>query len=696
MEDIEVGTATIGPKRTIVAGSYVTLRYVYTAAHPVDDSGCVKICFRFAGDFGVPQFIDPKAPNYCAISTTGDCRIEPRWDPKGNTRPWGRSIYLKVMGGYLDRGEKIIVVFGDTSGGSPGWRVQTFCEDTFEFRTLVDPIATFRFKETDHSPTIRIVPGKATRALVIAPSLVVAGEPFDYHLKLEDAFGNPTARPRRLRHRGNETPGVTTVAARDAKTGLAAVSNPIEVVESAPALRPYWADFHAQSEETVGTNSIDDFFTFLRDSALMDIGGHQGNDFQVTDAFWRKINATTRRFNRRGAFVAFPGYEWSGNTPLGGDRNVYFRKEGGQITHSCRDLLPEDTAAPPDSRTAAELFRNLDGPDPFVFAHVGGRYADMAMHDDAIEIAVEIHSSWGTFEWLVEDALERGYRGGVCANSDDHKGRPGASYPGARHFGSFGGYTCVLAERLDRDAVHAALRARRFYATTGCRSLLDVRLNTADGRSFLMGEVVEGVEPPLKLCVRYAGTAPVEAVDVRNGLETVRTVRPYGKADLGRRVKVVWSGAEVKGRARMACWDGGLRVRGNRIESFEPVNFWNPLSPVRQVRANRLEWQSVTTGGVSGVILTLAKPTAGTIELTTAQRNVRVPVARLGLRPRTWPCGGLRKQIQAYRLPDAREAEPVDIDVPIRDLRPGDNPLYVRVTQEDGHMAWSSPIYVAR
>jgi hypothetical protein len=28
-------------------------------------------------------------------------------------------------------------------------------------------------------------------------------------------------------------------------------------------------------------------------------------------------------------------------------------------------------------------------------------------------------------------------------------------------------------------------------------------------------------------------------------------------------------------------------------------------------------------------------------------------------------------------------------------LRPGvDNPLYVRLTQEDGHQAWSSPIYV--
>jgi len=51
------------------------------------------------------------------------------------------------MSGYLNKGGKIIVVFGDRSGSSPGWQMQTFCEDTFEFKILVDPIATYQFKE---------------------------------------------------------------------------------------------------------------------------------------------------------------------------------------------------------------------------------------------------------------------------------------------------------------------------------------------------------------------------------------------------------------------------------------------------------------------------------------------------------------------------------------------------------------------
>jgi len=89
---------------------------------------------------------------------------------------------------------------------------------------------------------------------------------------------------------------------------------------------------------------------------------------------------------------------------------------------------------------------NFNGEDrerplPFVFAHVGGRYADLSMHDEQIEVAVEVHSALGTFEWIVEDALRRGYHIGIVANSDGHTCRPGSSHPGAGKFGSLGGLT---------------------------------------------------------------------------------------------------------------------------------------------------------------------------------------------------------------------------------------------------------------
>jgi hypothetical protein len=363
------------------------------------------------------------------------------------------------------------------------------------------------------------------------------------------------------------------------------------VLAAEPLLRGYWADLHGQSEETIGSNSIDDYYTFARDMALLDLAAHQGNDFQVTDSFWKTVNERAEAYNEAGRFVTYPGYEWSGNTPLGGDRNVYFAGEGGAIVHSCTDLLPGKRSAYETAPTAARLFEALarpkEGPQPFAFAHVGGRYADLSMHDPDIELAVEVHSAWGTFEWLVEDALQRGYRIGICANSDGHKGRPGASYPGASKFGSYGGLTCVLAPRLDRKRVLSALQARHFYATTGHRCLLDVRLELGDSPWAMMGDVVPVTGDALQLRVRVAGTAPIERVEVRNGLKVVRTVRPYAEPDLGRRVKVVWSGAEVRGRARASTWDGHLSVRDNAILDVKPVNFWNP-DQQPEIQENRI------------------------------------------------------------------------------------------------------------
>jgi hypothetical protein len=697
MQRLDLGTAAIDPPGPVEAGSFTTVRFTYTAGHPIDDTGFLKIAFRFAGDFGTPQFACPSLPYFCSVRTTGGCRIESRWDPKGHTRPWGLSLHLKVMGGFLDRGQRIVVTFGDRSGGSPGWRMQTFCEESFEFKTLVDPIATYEFKELPRSPSLRIVPGAPARAVCIAPSSVRVGTPFTYHLKLEDRWGNPVRPPAAASHPGVDRPGVFRLTVADPATGLAAESNPV-LAESEPArVRACWADLHGQSEETIGTNTIEDYFRFARDAALLDACAHQGNDFQITDAFWNTIDRVSRRFYAPGRFVTFPGYEWSGNTPLGGDRNVYFSSEGGRISRSCTDLLPGKSSVHLDSPNAARLFQTLRSrPDPraFVFAHVGGRYADMSIHDPEIELAVEVHSAWGTFEWLVEDALARGYRVGICANSDDHKGRPGASHPGAGRFGAYGGLTCILAETLDRPHVEEALRFRRFYATTGHRCLLEATVVTPDGRTATMGEVAAaGAGAPL-LRVRYAGTGPVERIEVRNGLKTIHVARPYGARDAGRRIKILWSGAEVRGRARMTVWDGSLRVTGNRIVETVPINFRNPERPLTPHGRNGLAWSSVTTGGAVGVILTLAEPRDGEIRLETTQRSLRMAVRSARVAARTWDCGGLRKKIEISRLPDRPAPPDFAFELPLAELGPGDNPVYVCAVQEDGHLAWSSPIYL--
>ena len=251
-----------------------------------------------------------------------------------------------------------------------------------------------------------------------------------------------------------------------------------------------------------------------------------------------------------------------------------------------------------------------------VIPHVGGRFADLSRHDPGLEWAVEVHSAWGTFEWMLADAFARGHRLAMVANSDGHKGRPGASYPGAGNFGSYGGLTCVLAETLTRESVWEAYRARRVYATTGARIYLDVE--TEDGVP--MGGLLpvrSGSAPEFR--IRVAGTAPIERVEVRNGMQVVKCFRPYSAADLSNRIKLLWEGAEVRGRGRQVDWKGSLTLSGNRIEGVTALNFHNPDLPCRQAGPTRLDWESITTGGVAGLILELAGPEAGQLRVDTRQ-----------------------------------------------------------------------------
>ena len=112
---------------------------------------------------------------------------------------------------------------------------------------------------------------------------------------------------------------------------------------------------HGQSKETIGTNSAEDYFDFARNKSFLDICGHQGNDFQITDDFWKELNILTKKFNEDGRFLALPGYEWSGNTAVGGDHNVWYIKEGRPIYRSSRAQIYDNKGKENDAHTSKEL-----------------------------------------------------------------------------------------------------------------------------------------------------------------------------------------------------------------------------------------------------------------------------------------------------------------------------------------------------
>jgi hypothetical protein len=256
--------------------------------------------------------------------------------------------------------------------------------------------------------------------------------------------------------------------------------------------------------------------------------------------------------------------------------------------------------------------------------------------------------------------------------------------------------TCVLAKRLDRESVWEAYRERRVYGTTGARIVLDMK--TDDGMR--MGSVIEsdaaGDVPTFEVDVH--GTAPIERIEFRNGIEVIGVQRPYGSDDLGDRVKLLWQGATVRGRGRQVTWDGRVAVPRNQITDFEPINFHNIEKSCRRIGKNELAWESITTGGVAGVITTLAHPHRGRMTIETPHGRFHVDLARLGPRGRRWNLGGLAQRLSVLRLPSCGGPRGMSFSFRPRpdQLHPGDNPLYVHVVQEDGQMAWSSPIYLVR
>jgi hypothetical protein len=513
-----------------------------------------------------------------------------------------------------------------------------------------------------------------------------------------------------------DAPADVTIDVIDATGMVLTRSNPLRIAAKADLLA-FWGDLHAQSEETIGTNSAQDFFSFGRDLAFLDVIGHQGNDFQITGSFWSDLNRLSAAANRDGSFVTLPGYEWSGNTGLGGDRNVYFADEGRPIRRSSHALVADRADISMDCTTAAELFETLraEGENAVCFAHCGGRYADVKLaHDGIVERSMEVHSAWGTFEWLVRDAFEMGYRVGIVANSDGHKGRPGAEWPGASLFGAHGGLTCLRISKLDRRSVFECLRQRRHYATSGARLHLEVdaaferegtlyhddpRLGPAHAEAAvtaMMGDIVHLPQGGVTLKVQVVGSAPIERLDIFNGLDHLETLRPYSAEELGNRIRVLWEGAAYRGRFRQVIWDGRAQVSDNNILDARPINFFNPDKKLERVDGKAITWKALTTGNFGGFDCWLADAYAGTLEIDTPLVKCGVPLEDIGLDDELFEAGGLDRRLRIFRMPKENHHQSFQIERTIALKPSGDNPIYVRVTQEDGHQAWSSPIYLYR
>ncbi|MFM9438356.1 hypothetical protein ACFDR9_005462 [Janthinobacterium sp. CG_23.3] len=631
------------------AGSWheIVLDYEVGAAG-LADGGWFKATFKFYSDWALFQTSDPAAANYVSAEyqagplapgqSPGTVQsLSVRFDQKGHERPFQKAVIVDVVDGYLNAGDHIIVRLGDRRGGGAGTRVQTFVEDRFRFRCYVDPLGTSRFAPVPGDVVIDVAPGAPARLLVAGPRFARPGERLPFRFSLQDRWGNAclgaggallvrafagAAQVYQARHavptEGWASVGVDDLPAAAGElrvlaeyVGGGAVRPATALVEVAarfPAPRSFYADLHVHASDTVGTNSPAYNAAYARDIGGIDVLGYTANDFQITDANWQLGVDTVEEFNQPGRFVCYPVQEWCGSSTAGGDHNVVFLgDEAPDFPYNRRGEHNRTFVWNEDMKgDAAELGRwpveelwaaYVDEPERhLIMPHVGGRRYIPDWHHPELERLVEIASSWGHFGWLYQDVIERGYKIGVAASGDEHRGRPGGGPPGTQVFGVHGGLTGVLAERLDRHSIGRALRARHTWATTGEHSALLVRCG-----AHLQGDEFR-LRGPATLEYDFLGAAGWEelaAYDHSGRIWQRNLHRELGFSE--RLIRLRWGGARIPDRYRWAAWQGRITIRNGTINRFQSHGFEHDEEVCWRAGPTEIGFRSETYGDADGV-----------------------------------------------------------------------------------------------
>lgn len=532
-------------------------RIVYEAGPlGVSDGGLVALLVDPFWEWSTPQADVPEAPGYVEVSTAAEgVTLEPRTLDRF-------LLGVAVRGRALVEGERITLDYG---AGRAGAVPDRFADRATHFWIRVDGDGDGVSELIESNPTLDVHPGPPAGLLVHWPSTARPGErveitaalvdaranalwefeggtlAFDAHEGLEDLPATVELDANSIgRAKVSVTPSGTGVLRLRARVTLGdgrqfeAVSNPCLVLAEQP--RIVWADLHGHSNLSDGTGTPEDFFTYARDVAGLEVAAltdhdHWGVRFLDQHAdMWERIGETVENFHEPGRFVTLLAYEWT--SWIYGHRHVLYFEDEGEVYSS----VDEATDTP------QELWDALRGQEALTFAHhsAGGPVAtDWSIPPDPVlEPLTEITSVHGSSEAMdspapiyrplrgnfVRDILER-YTLGFVGSGDGHDGHPGLTHL----INNTGGLAAIITDDLTREGVLEALRSRRCYATNGPRIVLRAALS-----GFRMGSEVPAAElgDAPSLTFFAVGTEPLAAAELIRSGEIVDGVAGDGRYEL--------------------------------------------------------------------------------------------------------------------------------------------------------------------
>jgi len=489
----------------------------------------------------------------------------------------------------------------------------------------------------------------------------------------------------------------------------------------------YWGDIHNHNAVGYAKGSLQRSFEIAREH--LDFFAHTGhsqwpdmptmpddkhmkwvNGFEVMKGQWPRVRQMTDEWYEPGSFATLLGYEF--HSSAWGDYHIvypdtdrdleYFDDVDALKAHARETgaiIIPHHPAYLRHWRGMFWEHTDTDvSPVAEIFSEHGLAERDRGLHP-YIRHSNGGRSTDSTVQW----ALDLGLKLGIVASTDDHFGYPGG-------YGE--GLTAVLAPELTREAVLDAIRQRRCYAVTGDRIEMGFTLNDQPMGSDLPAADVR------QLAVQVSGWDEISMVElIRNGEPVARAFgrqKPVLDPWPGRvrcRVQWGWGPWAALSMPRTCDWDMRLELDGATVGGLMPCYQAGPCEENRRDRvteqsATACRWQSYTSrkdvladDPTKSLCFDIEGPADAKLRLTTAEpaeRSVERTLGELAVKSANEFTGPFTSEsfiVHRLVLPESYE-----VALEFEDQRPGvasTDYYYVRVTQANGQMAWSSPIWVA-
>lgn len=428
---------------------------------------------------------------------------------------------------------------------------------------------------------------------------------------------------------------------------------------------------------------------------------------------WPYYQQATDAAQEEGAFVTLPSFEW--HSMAYGDHVVYFKDTAASHIIPAQDMTEMRAALRELAARGVETFLI-----PHHIGYLRGfRGINWDAFSDEFSPVVEMISFHGLsehteapFPYLhsmgprdgrstIQHGLAQGHVFGLVGSTDHHSAHPG-------HYGY--GRLAVWADGLTRDAIWDAIAERRTYAISGDRITLAVALN-----GHPMGAIVPAT-PERQIDVAVTGGDALDVVEVLHNNQIVERWHPPTASATDTTYKVfveVGWGEEPASTA----WDVDLQIQNGRLLDVEPRLRGHGIEPPPADMADRyvfsevnrpapdrvqfatMTWRNptITTSATQGICLTIQGDPSTQITGQVNGQNVAYTIGDLLDGARVQYLSGFVSPAVCFHraVPEAAYTGQFSFEHREQDHQHSTRDwYYVRVRQQNGHYAWSSPIWV--